>query len=111
MSIKKHYILFEVYFKSEKVRVAVLSSPIIFQALTDTSINFLHTEIKMCCVYMQFTQLSIPGDEAPKWPSPIIFQAWTDTRTFSNLKFFAHGDKNVLCLHVVHLTVHSTVQF
>ena len=56
-------------------------------------------------------------------PSLIIFQEWTDTRTFSNLKYtstkikciliamerflFAPGDKNVLCLHVVYSTVHS----
>ena len=26
------------------------------------------------------------GDEAPKGPSPITFQEWTDTRTFSDLK-------------------------
>ena len=63
------------------------------------------------------------GDEAPKGPSPISFQELTDTRTFSNLKYtstklycilidmerflFAHGDKNVLCLHIVYSTVHS----
>ena len=27
------------------------------------------------------------GDEAAKGPSPIIFQEWTDTRTFFNLKY------------------------
>ena len=56
---------------------------------------------------------SIPennGDEAPKGPSTIIFQEWTDTRTFSDLKYtltkieciliniehflFAYDDKN-----------------
>ena len=34
--------------------------------------------------------LSIPknnGDEAPKGPSPIIVQEWTDTRTSSGLKY------------------------
>ena len=63
-------------------------------------------------------------DETPKGPSPIIVQEWTDTRTFSNLKYtstkircvlidnvrdvFAHGGKNVLWLHVhvVYSTVH-----
>ena len=49
------------------------------------------------------------GDEAPKGPNPIMFQEWTDTRTFSDLKYtstniecilidierfrFVHGDK------------------
>ena len=27
------------------------------------------------------------GDEAPKGPSPIVFQEWTDTRIFSYLKY------------------------
>ena len=34
--------------------------------------------------------MSIPennGDEVPKGPSPIIIQEWTDTRTFSDLKY------------------------
>ena len=62
------------------------------------------------------------GDEAPNGPSPIIFQEWTDLRTFSDLKytstkinyvlkdsvhFILHTDKNVNPLHVVYSTVHS----
>ena len=51
--------------------------------------------------------MKINGNEAPKGPSPINFQEWTDTRTFSDLKYnwtmhfmFAHGrDKNVNRLH------------
>ena len=34
--------------------------------------------------------LSIPennGDEAPKGPRPIVFQEWTETWTFFNLKY------------------------
>ena len=27
------------------------------------------------------------GDVTPKGPSPIIFQVWTDKRTFSDLKY------------------------
>ena len=54
---------------------------------------------------------------------PIIFQEWTDTRTFSDLKYtstkiwcilidnerfpFAHKDKNMVCLHAIYSTVHS----
>ena len=26
------------------------------------------------------------GAEVPKWPTPIVFKEWRDTRTFSNLK-------------------------
>ena len=29
------------------------------------------------------------GDEAPKGQSPIIFQEWTDTRTFSDFKYIS----------------------
>ena len=31
--------------------------------------------------------MKINGNEAPKGPSPINFQEWTDTRTFSDLKY------------------------
>ena len=63
------------------------------------------------------------GDEAPKVPSPNLFQEWRDTRTFSDLKYtstkiqctfidierflFVNGEKNGLCLHVVYSTAHS----
>ena len=66
------------------------------------------------------------GDEAPKGPSPIIFRNGQIrglkihlNRLKINLNqnimylididrfLFAHGDKNVLCLHVVYSTVHS----
>ena len=57
----------------------------------------------------------------PFLKNKIIFQEWTDTRNFSDLKYtstkikcifidterflFALGDKNVLCLHVVYSAV------
>ena len=31
--------------------------------------------------------MKINGNEAPKGPSPINFQEWTDTRSFSDLKY------------------------
>ena len=66
------------------------------------------TESDLCCIshYLECPCLSVPSDslligespnicpflknnghEAPKWPSAIIFQEWTDTRTFSYLKY------------------------
>ena len=33
------------------------------------------------------------GDEVPKGPSPIIFQEWTDTRTFSDSKYIMYFDR------------------
>ena len=40
----------------------------------------------------KFEYLPIPDkneEEAPKGPSPIIFEEWTYTRTFSDLKYTA----------------------
>ena len=46
-----------------------------------TSLLFSIGESPSICLFLENN-----GDEAPKGSSPIIFQEWTDTSTFSYLK-------------------------
>ena len=47
-----------------------------------TSLLFSVGESSSICPFLENN-----GDEAPKGSSPIIFQEWTDTSTFSYLKY------------------------
>ena len=74
-------------------------------------------------IHGHFGVSPVNNSEASPLPSPIIFQEWTDTRTFSDLKYtstkincilkdivhfiFVHRDKNVNRLHVLCTTIHS----
>ena len=71
--------------------------------------------------------LKLNGDEALKGPNPIMFQEWTDTNIFSDLKYtstkrqcimidigrflFAHGELNVLCLKQTALSYFEAFTF